>query len=778
MAQAYLDWLERYRWAVIFACLLVVVLAGLGLPHLRFSADYKVYFGEHNPERTTYEAFEAVYSGTDNMLIGVTPRNAPDIFNPRTLRLLQELTTAAWQVPFTLRVDSIVNFQHMEASGDDLVVEALAEQDVSTLTPADLARMKAVATSQPALVNRLISPDGRTTGVAMTLNFPGTDHTDQLPQSVESAHQLAERLSAAYPDHHIVVSGVAEFSYTEVAVSQQDLRTLTPVMLGTMIVLLFLFLRSFNGTLVTVMIVVLSATIAMGIAGWLGIKITASSALAPTIILTLAVANTVHILYTVFDQMGEGLSQRDALVQSLHLNTEPVSLSSLTTGVGFLSLNFADAPPFHDLGNMSAMGVAAAWALSMALTPVLILLLPLRKPSARVVTHNPMRWFGSFIVRRRLPVLWSTLAVAALLSAFIPRLQLDDQFIKWFDPDLPFRINSDYITENLTGPYSIEYSLRAREDGGITNPDYLANLEKFVQWARQQPDVVHVDAFSFIMQRLNQAMHGDDPAWYTLPKDPELAAQYLLLYELSLPYGLDLNRQMNSAKSATRFTVTLGTVPRSRILDFVDQADAWMRANLPSHMQAQATGTVMMFARLAERNIRTMLRGTALAFVLISITLILTLRSFRIGIISLIPNSLPILMTFGFWSLTVGEIGILASIITATSLGLIVDDTVHILSKYHRAKLDHHLNTHDSIRYTFTHVGKALWVTTTVLACGFFVLTLSDFKLNSDLGLLTAMTLAFALVLDFLLLPPLLMWLDREKHCRCEFCQCAHAATT
>ena len=274
------------------------------------------------------------------------------------------------------------------------------------------------------------------------------------------------------------------------------------------------------------------------------------------------------------------------------------------------------------------------------------------------------------------------------------------------------------------------------------------------------------------MKRVNKSMHGDDPDWYRLPDERNLAAQYLLLYEMSLPYGLDLNSQVNVDRSATRLTVTLDTVPTNRMREMADRAESWLAENAPPAMRAKATGATIMFAYLTDRNIRTMLRGTALAFLLISATLVVALRSVRLGLISLIPNFIPVLITFGLWGAFVGEIGIIASVITATSLGLIVDDTVHILSKYKRAKNEHCVNTHESIRFTFSHVGTALWVTTLILVAGFAVLGFSSFQLNADLGILTAITLVVALVMDFLLLPALLMRIDKEEKCNCVTCKC------
>ncbi|HEC28522.1 MAG TPA: RND family transporter, partial [Gammaproteobacteria bacterium] len=265
--------------------------------------------------------------------------------------------------------------------------------------------------------------------------------------------------------------------------------------------------------------------------------------------------------------------------------------------------------------------------------------------------------------------------------------------------------------------------------------------------------------------------HGDDPGWYRLPDKRDLAAQYLLLYEMSLPYGLDLNSQIDLDKSATRLTVILDTIPQKKIIEVIKRTESWMAENMPPPMRARATGTIVMFVNLAMRNIISMLSGTIMAFVLISITLVFALRSIRLGLISLIPNFLPVLITFGLWAIFVGEIGIIASMITATSMGLIVDDTVHILSKYRRAKREHNLGTHDAIRYSFSHVGKALWVTTLIMIAGFSVLAFSSYKLNVDMGILTATAVGVALVMDFLLLPSLLMFMDKDKQCNCAACR-------
>ncbi|GMQ88417.1 MAG: MMPL family transporter [Gammaproteobacteria bacterium] len=772
---AYARWIIRWRWLVVVGCLLAVAAAGYGLRNFAFTADYKVYFSKGNAELIAFEKFENTYTNTENILFVLQPKDK-NVFTRETLEIVRQLTEKAWQIPYAIRVDSLTNYQHTEANGDDLTVTDLVQRP-QVLDTAGLARIRAVALKEPSLVGRMIASDGTTTGISVTLQFPGTDHTGHLPESVAYAEKLTAELRADYPDLTVALTGISIFSAAEIQVSESDSYVLVPVMYGLMITLLLVLLRSVSGTVATLLIVSLSVVTALGLMSWLGIKMNASTALAPIIILTLAIADSVHILLTTFDEVRAGRSKHDALIESLNINTEPVFLTTLTTSIGFLSLNFSDSPPFNDLGNITAIGVVAAWIFAMTFLPALMSILPLRLRPQTSDRRLAMDRFGDFVVGRRVPLFWGMMALSLVIIAFIPRLELDDRFIEWFDESIPFRVDTDFATANLTGPYVLEYSIDSGEAGGISEPEYLKRLEAFTVWLRTQPEITHVNSFTDVMKRLNKSMHGDDPGWYRLPDKRELAAQYLLLYEMSLPYGLDLNSQIDLGKSATRLTVTLDTIPQKNIIEVIERSEAWLAENMPPAMQARATGTIVMFVNLAIRNIISMLGGTALAFVLISLTLVFALRSIRLGLISLIPNFLPVLITFGLWAIFVGEIGIIASMITATSMGLIVDDTVHILSKYHRAKSEHNLGTHDAIRYSFSHVGKALWVTTLIMIAGFSVLAFSSYKLNVDMGVLTTMAVGVALAMDFLLLPALLMFMDKDKLCNCATCREKSLAT-
>jgi uncharacterized protein len=348
----------------------------------------------------------------------------------------------------------------------------------------------------------------------------------------------------------------------------------------------------------------------------------------------------------------------------------------------------------------------------------------------------------------------------------LPRNDLNDVFVHYFDETIDFRADSDFTTENLTGVYNIEYSLDSGEPGGISNPGYLNDVEAFSNWYRQQPEVLHVNSYTDISKRLNKNMHGDNQEMYKIPESRDLSAQYLLLYEMSLPYGLDLNNQINIDKSAIRLTTTLTTLSSNELISIEERADAWLTKNAPHIKSGHGTGTSIMFAHIGQRNIISMLYATTLALVLISIVLIVALRSIKIGMISLIPNLAPAAIGFGLWGYMVGEIGLSLSVVSTMTLGIVVDDTVHFLSKYLRARREKNLNPEDAVRYAFATVGRALLITSIVLVAGFLVLATSAFELNSGMGLLTAIVIILALFADFLFLPPLLIKIEERLNAK------------
>jgi uncharacterized protein len=752
------NWVIRFRWLIIPFTLLIVLAAASGARFLGFSTDYRVFFSKDNPQLVAFETLQNTYTKNDNVMFAVEPKNGK-VFTRETLAIIEEITQASWKIPYSIRVDSVTNFQYTWADGDDLVVQDLVENSHS-LSNLQLQEKQAIALAEPLLLNRLITQKSDITGVNITINRPQKSITE-TPEVIAFAREMKDTFQKKYPDVNIYLTGVVFMDNAFSEAGEGDMKSLVPFMYGIVLIIMAFSLRTFWGTLTTILIMAFSILTGMGLAGWSGILLTPISANAPTIILTLAVADSIHILVTLLYEMRHGKSKYDAIRESLRVNHQPVFITSLTTAIGFLSLNFSDSPPFRDLGNIVAIGVMAAYFYSVFFLPAMIAILPLRVKAVSSSKNSFIDSLGDWVIKRQNFLFWGMIIVITFLSIQIPKNIIDEKFNEYFDTRYQFRIDNDYVIEHLTGFESIEYSLGAGESGGISNPEYLKKVDEFANWYRKQPGVMYVQTLTDTMKRLNKNMHADDESYYRLPEERDLSAQYLLLYELSLPFGLDLNNQINIDKSSTRFTAILESVSTDQALNLEKRAQKWLKENAPPEMASHGASPLIMFSHIAQRNIYSMMTGTALALLLISAILIAVLRSFKLGLLSTIPNLVPMLMTFGIWGWLVGEIGLAVSVVAPVALGIIVDDTVHFLSKFRRARIELGKSTEDAVRYSFHTVGTALFLTSVILVCGFLVLTFSGFRMNAQLGFMTTVSILCALIADFLFLPALLMKLDR-----------------
>jgi len=756
----YIDAVLRRRWPITLLALAVMLAVASGASLLTFSNDHRDLFSEDNPQLVAFDALENTYSKSTAALIAVAPREGT-VFTRAALAAIEELTEAAWRTPRSIRVNSLTNHNHSEAEGDDLLVAPLVE-DAQSLTAADIARVRRIALETPELAGRLVSSDGRVGALAITFALP-EDSSTALAEVTDGVAAMLDKARGRHPDMRYYVTGDISLSRALADAAQNDIENLFPIVFLVILVVTALLLRSALATLAIVATLLFTVATTMGFAGWIGTVLTPVDGSVPVIVITIAVAHSIHIAATALSGLRRGMDRREAVAEALRINAWPVFLSAVTTIIGFLSLNTSDSPPFRMLGNLMAFGVLCTFVYSMTLLPALLAILPLRTRQARGAGSSAFfDRFGAFVVARRTLLLVSTALLAAVMAAGAGRIEFTENWTRYLDESYEFRRDTDFVLANLTGLENWEYSLRAGREGGITDPDYLRKVDAFAEWLRKQPEISHVQAFPDIMKRLNRNMHGDDPAHYRLPDDPDLAAQYLLLFELSLPAGSDLNDRIDVAKSATRLTATArGSLSAKDQRSLDARAQAWLRANAPQ-LETEATGISMVTAYLSQRNINSLLIGMAIAMGLISLILLWVFKSVRLGLVSLAPNFVPLIVGFGVWGYFVGSIGLGGAVTAVFAFGIIVDDTIHFLSKYRRARGEG-LAAPEAVCATFHSVGRALWTTTAALAAGFLVLAGSGFESSWTLGVMTSITIVFALLADFLLLPPLLMAIDRRK---------------
>lgn len=760
MKQRWLEFTLQRPWLVLLLGILFVFAAGFGSKNLYFRGDYRVFFEPDNPQRVAYEEMQDVFSKNENATIVIAPASG-NVFTPETLSLVKELTDAAWQTPLSYRVDSITNFQHTWSVDDDMMVEDLVPSVSSLSQDGRIERVRRVAMQEPNLAGRLISAEGHVTAVNITVNLPEGNSSEAVANIASYVKALSEQFSERYPNHHFYHTGIVFMNNSFATSAQSDAESLVPLMFLAIVIMMWVLLRSISGTIATVAIIIVTIISTMGIAGWTGFFLSTASVNVPTLVMTLAVADCIHVIATMTFGLRQGMNKRAALEYSMRLNVMPIFITSFTTAIGFATLNFASVPIIRDLGTLTALGAMIAFAFSVTILPAMLMILPIRTNKLAESKSQFMEIFGDWVVKHHRTLLPATFVLCVGVGAFTFTNQINDIATDYFDKSTSFRQSTDFQTDNLSGMSTADFALFTQEESGVNNPETLKSIASFADWLREQPEVDHVVTITDTFNRLNKNMHGDDESYYRLPDDKELAAQYLLLYEMSLPYGLDLNNQLNIDKSATRVSVTLRNLGSKEFTGFDRRAHQWVKDNAPS-LRITSGSPNIMFAYVGEENMASMIEGTLLALLIISLLLVFALRSWRMGAISLLPNLLPAAVGFGIWGIFNGQINMGLSVVMSMSLGIIVDDTVHFLSKYWTARKEGK-NAEEAVRYAFSNVGRALWITTLVLTVGFSVLAMSVFLLNEDMGKLTAIIIVVALAIDFLFLPSFLMVFDKKQ---------------
>ncbi|HCE3201677.1 TPA: MMPL family transporter [Vibrio parahaemolyticus] len=751
----------KYSLLVLLATIFLIIVATIGGKNLYFRGDYDIFFDGTNKQLLAFDEIQTTFAKTDNLAIVIAPEDG-DIFTPQTLSLIQKITVDAWQVPYSSRVDSIANYQHTEAFDDELLVEDLLYSEYE-LTPERISKVKSIALSEPVLKSALVSEKGDVTVVNITVQLPEMDKTAEVEEVVSSINAMIDRYQRAYPDVTFHKAGIIAMNHAFMTAAQDDSSTLVPTMLVVILVFLTIMLRSILSVIATLIVIIGSVMATMGISGWAGMFLSTATVNVPTLIMTLAVADCVHVIATMRQSMKNGFTKAQSIERSIALNFVPILITSVTTAIGFLMMNMSDSPVLRDFGNLSALGVMVACFLSVTLLPALLKLLPIHvKMETSQDQKHVMDRLGDFVVSQRRALLPLSVAVIVVCASLIPLNKVNDESVEYFGQRNEFRQAADFMEERISGMTNISIAIKTNESQGIAAPDFLNTIGEFSSWLRDQPETDHVATLADVYKRLNKNMHGDDEAYYSLPQERELAAQYLLLYEMSLPYGLDLNNQINVDKSSIKMVLTVANLGSVELVDLENRIYQWFAEHAPQY-QVVASSPSLMFAHIGETNMASMLSTLPITLVLISALLIFALRSVRLGLISLMPNIAPAVIGFGLWALISGEINLGLSVVVTLTLGIVVDDAVHFLSKYQRARREGQ-TAEQAVRYAFHTVGRALWITTVVLVAGFSVLAMSSFRLNADMGQLSAIVIFIALVVDFLFLPTLLMLFDKKAY--------------
>lgn len=747
----------RFPRATIFVCVAVFMAAAAGILQFSLSYDTRVYFNPEGADFAALRNFEAKY-GQDNSVLMVVAAPGRKMTEPETLAALADLVSRAWTLPHSSRVDGLPNFPHVVSDADSFSVSDLVPGDGS-LDAAQAREIERIALDDLLIHNRLLSGDAETAGVVVNFNLPA-EASAEVREIVAAVRALAAEFEADHPGIEVRLTGNVMLMAAFSEAAMIDVMYLIPISLAVTGLVMLIFVRAMLPSLAILSLLGLSSAAAMGIVGWYGYDLNTSTVSSPVVIMTVNMAAAVRLVTTALHALGRGISQREAIAEAISVNLWPITLTSATTIIGFLSMNLADAPPLRQQGNIVALGIVIAFIFTFTWLPAVLSLMKLKPTVQRSQTF--MVNLGRFVNRyyRQLFFLCSTIVIACAI--WLGNIRLDDDFARYFGEHFEFRQASDYAEDHLTGLNIVEFDIGSGESGGVFDPAYQAKLAEFEAWLRSQPGVVSVAAISDITERVHDAMTAGSAAASGMPADRETIAQYFLLYELSLPFGASLNDRIDVARSSSRVTVILRHMTSSNIRDFNANAAAWLAANAPPEMQARATGINALFANLSGSNIRSMILATAVSLVVIAFVVGFALRSAVYGALSIFLNLLPSLVGFGLWGLLFQEIGLAASVVTAMTIGLIVDDTIYFLLMYQQAR-KRGLPPDEAINHVFSTVGVAMLVITVSLTVGFGILMFSGFEVNRTLGAMTALVILANLFIDWLMLPPVMRIIENSR---------------
>ncbi len=464
----------RYTFWVVAFTISMVVAATLGAKNLYFRGDYDIFFQDNNKQLQAFDEIQATFAKTDNLAIVIAPRTG-DVFQKPVLTLIQQLTVDAWQVPYSSRVDSLANYQHTEAFEDDLLVEDLLLEDYP-LTQERIDKVRQISLAEPVLLHSLISEKGDVTVVNITLQLPEVDETAEIQEVMAHVNQILDKYQGEYTGVEFHLAGIVAMNNAFMQSAQSDSATLIPTMLVVVLVFLTIMLRSIFAVLATLTIIILSVSATMGLSGWAGMFLSTATVNIPTLVMTLAVADCVHVIATMRYNLQQGHTKAYAIDQSVAVNYMPILITSVTTAIGFLMMNMSDSPVLRDFGNLAALGVMIACFLSLTLLPALLKWLPIKVKANQQTTSNRfIDGLGNYVVRNRKLLLPVSAIVIAVSTSLIPLNQVNDESVKYFDSRNDFRRAADFMEERISGMNSISIAIKTNESQGIADPQFFAS---------------------------------------------------------------------------------------------------------------------------------------------------------------------------------------------------------------------------------------------------------------------------------------------------------------
>lgn len=800
---AFGHFIYRYPWLAILAILLLVVGLVSQIPTIKMDTSTEGFLHKTDPTLLAYDAFRQQFGRDELILLTV---EAPSVFNRAFLEKLRRLHDELRDhVPYLDDITSLINARNTRGTADELIVEDLLAQ-----WPEDDAHLKAIkarAMANPLYRNLIINDAATITTIVLKTDAFTDGSTDEdvlsgfddlgedlttsdndtprIPLSDAQNSEVVKvvrDIAAGYQadDFHIYLAGTPVVSDVLKRSMQSNVKKFMLMALVAIALFLFLLFRRASGVLLPLLTVALSLLSTLGLMGLVGIPFKLPTQILPSFLLAVGVGASIHLLVIFFrhlqtlhlntadDNYEPAAIKREAITYALSHSGLAIVMTSLTTAAGLASFASAKVAPISDLGMIAAIGILISLIFTLVLLPALLAILPLRAQTATTAHQRHQRLdrlmigIADLATRRSQLILLLSAGLLALAVVGITQLRFSHKPFEWLPTSYPVRQATDFVNQNMGGASTVEVVVDTGKENGFHQPALMQGLAQLNEEvaAIDQGELYVGKTFSLVdvLKEINQALNENRQSAYTIPTDRDLIAQEFLLFENS--GSDDLEDFVDSRFSQARFTAKMPWVDSVLYRDFIQDLEARFQQVFGDSVVITVTGIVALLGRTMHATMISMGESYAIAALVITGMMVLLIGNLRIGLVSMIPNLMPIILTLGLMGWLGLPLDLFTMLIGSIAIGLAVDDTIHFMHNYRR----YHHDTGDvaeAVRRTLLTTGQAMFTTTVVLATGFFLYLFADLSNLKNFGLLTATTIVLALLADFFLAPALMATLHK-----------------
>jgi len=779
--------------AIIF--MLGITLAVISqLPRITIDTSTEGFLHEDDPILLDYNRFRDQFGRDEVVIVAI---KTPHVFNLAFLEKLRQIHEALEsEVPYIDDITSLVNARNTRGEGDTLIVEDLLE--TWPQNDADLSALQTRVMRNEMYRNMLISENGNFTTIIIRTEsvsslgervdpFSGFDEASQnitTPSTPEPAQiqyltdvensevvrtvqGVVERFqSDEYP---IFLAGSPSVTHFLKQSLMKDMRKFVAISLLIVTVVLFLMFRRISGFVLPLVVVLLSLLTTLAIMAINGTAIKVPTQILPSFLLAVGVGTSVHILAIFYHRFDERGDKRQAIAYALSHSGLAIIMTNITTASGLMSFSTAEVAPIADIGIFAGIGVLLAFVYTLVLIPAFLALIPLKQRLQDGIQHRTpimdrfLSAVSSFSTRNPRPILLGAGTIIGLSLFFASQLHFSHHPLGWFPQKNPIRVATETIDTHLRGSVSLEVIIDTGRENGLYEPDLLKRLDQAAAYLEAQDYgayfVGKAWSLTSILKETNQALNENRSEFYKVPENKELVAQELLLFENS--GSDDLEDVVDSQFSKVRFTLK---VPFRDVIgseDLLQDVPKYFEKNFPE-ADVVLTGLMSLLGRILTQAVRTMARSYLIAIVIITVLMIILIGKFRIGLLSMIPNLTPILLTMGLIKVLGFPLDLFTMMVASIAIGLAVDDTIHFMHNFRRY-YESGMHPSEAVYETLHTTGRAMLVTTIVLSLGFFVFMFASMNNLTSFGLLTGFTIIMALVSDYLIAPALMVVVNKPK---------------